>query len=151
MALLSFEYNKTEFAAWHSLIKLFPEMANQVLGFVGNEGKKILKQRILSGQLLTYHSGSGGDQWTTTSGQRKVSYRIRYAKYVKIASFPANFFSSKARRLRSGATGARLKIYETLKSYVDSDIQNMLGAYEQKYLGKLLEKFDANPKSWKRY
>jgi hypothetical protein len=59
----------------------------------------------------------------------------------------------RARRDGSGAvqTGARLKIYETLKSYVDSDIQNMLGAYEQKYLGKLLEKFDANPKSWKRY
>lgn len=146
MALMSFSYKREEFQAWYKLLEMFPEMNAQVLGFIGSEGKKILKQRILSGQMLHYEG------WTDRAGRPKVSYRIMWKKkVVKIASYPANFFSSKARKLRSGATGTRLKIYETLKSNIDAEAQNILDQFDEKYLRKKLAEFSANPNARTRY
>lgn len=151
MALLSFQYKREEFQAWYKLLEMFPEMNAQVLGFIGNEGKKIMKQRILSGQLLTYRS-IGGAQWSDKAGRPKVSYRImRGRKAVKLASYPANFFSSKARKLRSGGTEPRKKIYETLKTQIDASAQNILDQFDAKYLRAKLKKFSDNPRSSTRY
>ena len=152
MALLSFQNKSKEFQAWYKLLEMFPEMNAQVLGFIGNEGKKIMKQRILSRQLLTYHSGGGGSRWRDKAGRPKVSYRImRGRKAVKLASYPANFFSSKARKLRSGGTEARLKIYETLKMQIDAEAQNILDSFDAKYLKKKLSRFSKKPLSTTRY
>lgn len=156
MALMSFAYKREEFQAWYKLLEMFPEMNAQVLGFIGSVGKSIMKQRILSGQLLTYRSGGGGSQWRDKTGRPKVSYRLyggylQYKRNVKIASYPANFFSSKGRKLRSGATDTRLKIYETLKMQIDSEAQNILDTFETKYLKKTLAKFDEKPTSVRRY
>lgn len=152
MALLSFQYKREEFQAWYKLLEMFPEMNAQVLGFIGNEGKKIMKQRILSGQLLTYHSGGGGSRWRDKAGRPKVSYRImRGRKAVKLASYPANFFSSKARKLRSGGTEPRKKIYETLKTQIDASAQSILDQFDAKYLRAKLKKFSDNPRSSTRY
>lgn len=156
MALLSFQYKREEFQAWYKLLEMFPEMNAQVLGFIGNEGKKIMKQRILSGQLLTYRSGGGGSRWRDKAGRPKVSYRLfggylQYKRNVKIASYPANFFSSKARKLRSGGTEARLKIYETLKMQIDAEAQNILDSFDAKYLKKKLSRFSKKPLSTTRY
>jgi hypothetical protein len=153
MALLSFSYDRAEFKSWYKLIDMFPTMNAQILGFIGYQGKNYMKQNILSGQLLQYRANNeGGGVWHDRMGRPKVSYRIYFSRrYVRIASYPANLFSSKARKLRSGATEARLRIYETLGTYMDSNMQRILDKYEAKYLEGLLRKFDADPKSRRRY
>ena len=87
MGLLTFEYNKDDFPDFMRIAAALPTMSNQILGFVGNESKKILKQELLSGQMLNYKG------FKDKRGRTKASYGIKYSQYVTIRSYPANFFT----------------------------------------------------------
>lgn len=124
---------------------LFPVIATQALGFIGNEAKKILKQQYLSGQMLDYRPTPGGTRWRDEAGRPKASYRIKYAKYVVISSYPANFFTVANTRQRVRP------IWKRLKDSTNTKIDSIIREYDAKYLQKELEKFDAKPHTRKRY
>lgn len=148
--LMSFEYQPTQFKAWYGLRYMFPEMNARLLGFIGHMGKLMMMKTMLSGQALTYRRGKGPDEWHDRSGKRKVSYRVMYRHYVKIASYPANFFSV-GRRLRSGAHQAKLPIWRTLKAHINAESQSILDEFDRKYMQKIIMNYTDTPRTYDRY
>ena len=114
-------------------------MANQVLGFIGNESKKILKAQLLSGQELKYKG------FRDSTGRPKASYGIKHAQYVTIKSYPANFFTVANNRQR------KRDIWGRLKTMTNSQMAMLLKTFDQKYLQTEIEKFTNTPGSRQRF
>lgn len=141
MGLLTFEYKSEEFPDFNKLLKLFPVVSAQLLGYVGHEGKKELKFGLLSGQMLDYHG-----KWEDIAGRPKTSYRIqRGAKSVRISSYPANFFTVPNRRQK------RRPVWGQLKVRMDSGMNTLLNNFDHWYFQKMLNEFEANPNPRTRY
>ena len=139
MGLLSFEYNQSDFPSYTRLMAALPLMANQVLGFVGNESKKILKYQLLSGQELKYKG------WRDKAGRPKASYGIKHAQYVTIKSYPANFFTVANNRQR------KRNIWGRLKLMTNSQMESLLRTFDRKYLQTEIEQFTDSPGSRQRF
>ena len=140
MGLLTLEYNQNDFPSFARLAQSMPTMSNQMLGYVGNQSKRILKQQLLSGQMLDY-----GGKWRDVRGRPKASYGIRYAQYVTIRSYPANFFTVSNRIQR------KRPIWKTLRDRTNSKLNFILKEYDRKYLQSQFEKFAENPGSRQRF
>ncbi len=146
MALLTCIYNPDDFPNFIAMAKGLEVVSAQALGYVGNEAKKILKYSLLSGQMLDYQKGKGRDRWTDKIGRHKASYRItRQAKYVIIASYPANFFTvSNPRQLDRDIWGG-------LKTATNARLDSILKEFDRKYLEKEMQKLDATVNTRKRF
>ena len=144
MGLLSMQYNTADFPSFSRIAAALPTMTNQILGYVGNQGKEIMKGEIVSGQLLDYRQGKGKDKFHDKLGRKKVAYGIRYAKHVSIYSYPANFFTVTNRRQ------SRRPIWSTMKSKMNSRLDGILKEFDMKYLQKEFEKYVENPLSRQR-
>ena len=86
MATLKFEYDSKDFDFMNQLRKQFPELRAQTMGFVGKEGKLLLKKKFLSGQEIDlFRAGKvSSTDMKDSRGFRAVSYSIgKNAKYVK--------------------------------------------------------------------
>ena len=140
MGLLTMQYQTNDFPSFARIAAALPTMSNQVLGFVGNESKKIAKARLFSGQELNY-----GNRWEDKRGRPKVSYGIKYAQYVTIRSYPANFFTVSNRRQR------KRDIWGNLKNMTNSRLDFILQEFDRKYLQAEFEKFVENPRSRQRF
>lgn len=140
MGLLSMEYNQRDFPSFARIAAALPTMSNQILGYVGNQSKKIMKREILSGQLLNYRR-----DWKDKRGRSKVTYGIRYSRDVTIRSYPANFFTVSNMRQR------RRPIWSTLRAKTNSRLDFILKQFDIKYLQKEFEKFVENPRSRQRF
>lgn len=80
-----------------NLIKRWPDLAGELLGYIGAAGRSTLKKKYLSGQMIelrAYPRDKLG-RYTITSDVN----RLKTA--VKIYSYPVNLFE-KGRGLRSG-------------------------------------------------
>lgn len=139
MALLSFEYDADDFTVFRKLSNMFPTVSNQILGFIGNRAKENLKTQFLSGQELDYKG------WRDKAGRPKVSYGIKYAKYVTVRSYPANFFTVPNARQK------RRPIWAKLKALTNSQMDLLLKEYDDKYWQKELDKYVNNPRSRQRF
>jgi len=139
MGLLSLEYNKNDFPSFARIAAALPTMSNQILGYVGNQSKRILKQEMLSGQMLDYKG------WKDKAGRSKVTYGIKYAQYVTIRSYPANFFTV------ANSRQTKRPIWTDLKSKTNSKLDFILKEYDKKYLQKEFEKYASNPGSRERF
>jgi hypothetical protein len=146
MGLLSLEYNKNDFPSFARIAAALPTMSNQILGFVGNQSKTILKNEILAGQLLKYRPGGDNDAaWRYEKGRPKASYGIKYAQYVTIRSYPANFFTVSNSRQKKRA------IWTDLKSKTNSKLDFILREFDKKYLQAEFEKYTDSPRSRQRF
>lgn len=139
MGFLSLNYNSSDFPSYVRLMAALPVMANQVLGFVGNESKKLLKFQLLSGQELKYKG------WEDKAGRRKASYGIKNAQYVTIKSYPANFFTVPNNRQRKRNIWGRLKVM------TNSQMDSLLKIFDRKYLQTEIENFPINVGSRQRF
>lgn len=136
MARLIFEYDNRQFDFMRKLVEMFPQIRAQMLGYVGKEGKDILKTRLLSGQSLDLRKYPYDKR-----GRRTVGYSInRRADQVSISSYPVNLFE-RGRRLRSGKKEpARNIIRGRLKGIMQSDLQRILNEFDSKFLEKEMKK-----------
>ena len=136
MARLIFEYDNRQFDFMRRLVEMFPQIRAQMLGYVGKEGKDILKTRLLSGQSLDLRKYP-----YDKSGRRTVGYSInRRADMVSISSYPVNLFE-RGRRLRGGKKEpARNIIRGRLKGIMQSDLQRILNEFDNKFLDKEMKK-----------
>lgn len=139
MGLLTFEYNKDDFPDFMRIAAALPTMSNQILGFVGNESKKILKQELLSGQMLDYKG------FKDKRGRTKASYGIKYGQYVTIRSYPANFFTVSNPRQKKRA------IWSDLKAKTNSKLGFILKEFDRKYLEDMFKEFTDSPRSRQRF
>lgn len=145
MGLLTMQYNSNDFPSFARIAAALPTMSNQILGYVGNQGKEIMKDEVVSGQLLDYRNTKGSkDKFHDSLGRKKVAYGIRYAKYVTIYSYPANFFTVSNRRQH------KRPIWSTMKSKMSSRLDKILRDFDLKYLQKEFEKYVESPKSRQR-
>lgn len=151
MALLTFTWDKEKLDAFKTLYELFPVFNAQVLGYIGSQGKKIMKSDLLNGQILHYHVGKGSDKWHDKAGKRKVSYRIAYRREVILASYPANFFTPRARKLRNGASQRKIPLYQMLKARIEGKMTQILNEVDHKYIQVQLNKFDKSPYTRTRF
>ena len=151
MGLLTFEYNSDEFTQFYKIVNMFPIVSNQLLGYIGNQSKRILKKELLSGNPLTYRTGNahnpkdGGSMWRDKAGRPKVSYGIKYSKYVTIRSYPANFFTVTNKRQK------RRDIWGKLKMLTNSQLDRMLRDFDKDIFHAQLEKFTEKPGSRQRF
>jgi len=136
MARLIFEYDNRQFDFMRKLVEIFPQVRAQLLGYVGNEGKRNLKIKLLSGQELNLRKYPEDKR-----GRRTVGYSInRRADMVSISSYPVNLFE-RGRRLRSGEKEpARNIIRGRLKGIMQSDLQRILNEFDNKFLEKEMKK-----------
>ena len=136
MARLIFEYNDRQFDFMRKLVEMFPQVRAQLLGYVGSEGKRNLKTKLLSGQSLNLRAYPEDKR-----GRRTVGYSInRRADMVSISSYPVNLFE-RGRRLRSGKKEpARNIIRGRLKGIMQSDLQRILNEFDSKFLEKEMKK-----------
>ena len=130
MASLTFEFDNRQFKFMAKLRQMFPELRAQTLGYIGSEGKKRLKRRLLSGQEIDLRAYP-----YDRKGRRTISYSVgRGAKSVKIASFPVNLFEG-GRKLRSGIKEPGKKIIGTkFKQIMMSDLQNIANQADAKLI-----------------
>ena len=146
MGLLTLEYNQKDFPSFARIAQSLPTMSNQMLGYVGNQSKRILKQELLSGQMLDYRRTEGASsEWRDKAGRPKASYGIKYAQYVTIRSYPANFFTVSNRIQR------KRPIWKSLRDRTNSKLNFILKEYDRKYLQAQFEKFAENPGSRQRF
>ena len=139
MARLIFEYDNRQFDFMRRLVEMFPQIRAQLMGHVGEEGKLILRQRLLKGQALNL---SGDDRSPDDKrGRRTVGYSInRRADQVSISSYPVNLFE-RGRELRGGKKEpARNIIRGRLKGIMQSDLQRILNEFDSKFLDKEMKK-----------
>ena len=136
MARLIFEYDNRQFDFMRKLVEIFPQVRAQLLGYVGNEGKRNLKTKLLSGQSLNLKAYPEDKR-----GKRTVGYSInRRADVVSISSYPVNLFE-RGRRLRGGKKEpARNIIRGRLKGIMQSDLQRILNEFDSKFLDKEMKK-----------
>ncbi len=136
MARLIFEYDNRQFDFMRKLVEMFPQVRAQLLGYVGSEGKRNLKTKLLSGQSLNLRAYPEDKR-----GRRTVGYSInRRADMVSISSYPVNLFE-RGRRLRSGEKEpARNIIRGRLKGIMQSDLQRILNEFDNKFLEKEMKK-----------
>lgn len=136
MARLIFEYDNRQFDFMRKLVEIFPQVRAQLLGYVGNEGKRNLKIKLLSGQELNLRKYPEDKR-----GRRTVGYSInRRADMVSISSYPVNLFE-RGRRLRGGKKEpARNIIRGRLKGIMQSDLQRILNEFDSKFLEKEMKK-----------
>ena len=143
---MTMQYQTQDFDFAKRMVAALPFMANQILGYVGNEAKKIAKKNILSGQQLQYRQTKDApDEWYDKKWRPKVSYGIRYAQYVTIRSYPANFFTVMNNVQR------RRNIWGTLKYMTAGQLDSILKQFDTKYLQKEFEQFTENPLSRDRF
>ena len=150
MGFMTMQYQSSDFDFAKRMMTALPFMSNQILGFVGNEAKKLAKKNILSGQALQYRDRDGSpsnpdSSWEDKKGRPKVSYGIRYAQYVTIRSYPANFFTVMNNVQR------RRNIWGTLKYMTAGQLDSILKQFDTKYLQKEFEQFAENPLSRDRF
>lgn len=152
MAILTFAWEKEKFEAFGRMANMFPVMNAQILGYIGSQGKKIMKSDLLNGQVLHYRTTKGAsDKWHDSMGRRKVSYRIVRRQEVVLASYPANFFTPRARKLRNGASQMKIPLYNMLKARIESQISRILSEVDNKYIQPQLEKFPQSPYTRTRF
>ena len=146
MGLLTMQYQTNDFPSFARIAAALPTMSNQILGFVGNESKQIMMSDIVSGQLLKYRKTDGApDEMHDRLRRRKVAYGIKYAKYVSIYSYPANFFTVSNKRQQ------KKPIWTYLKSKTNSKLDAILREFDRKYLQAEFEKFAESPLSRQRF
>jgi hypothetical protein len=137
MAGLTIDFNDKAFEALLKELKiLFPEIRAQALGYVGNEGRKTLKMKFLSGQEIDLRAYP-----VDKAGRRTITYSVgKDARYVKISSYPVNLFE-RGRRLKSGSkeSGKRI-ITKKLKQVMMSDMARLTTEFDNKYLKKKVSK-----------
>jgi len=114
--------------------KYFSLMRAQALGYIGNEVKKILISKYLSGGELRYKG------FVDKGGRRKAGYSIdKYARYVRISSYPLNLFE-RGRMLRSGQMEpGHYIITRKLKSDVESSIGTIAKNFDTRFLQKYVD------------
>lgn len=145
MGLLTMQYSSSDFPSFARIAAALPTMTNQILGFVGNQGKEIMMDEIVSGQMLDYRATKNSkDKFHDKRGRKKVAYGIRYAKYVTIYSYPANFFTVSNKRQY------KRPIWSALKGKMSSRLDNILREFDRKYLQAEFEKYVENPRSRQR-
>jgi hypothetical protein len=145
MGLLTMQYSRGDFPSFARIAAALPTMSNQILGYVGNQGKEIMKDEIVNGQLLQYRQTEySKDKYHDRRGRKKVAYGIRYARYVTIYSYPANFFTVSNRRQQ------KRPIWSTMKAKMSSRLDQILKEFDTKYLQKEFEKYVENPLSRQR-
>jgi len=129
------EINPDNFMVFQKLMKAFPDIRASLLGYVGNEGKRLLYNTFLRGQELQYKG------MTDSRGRRTVGYSVgRRANYVSIRSYPANLFE-KGRLLRSGEREkGKYIITRKFKSVMNSALNGILNQYDMIYLQRKLDK-----------
>ena len=116
------------------------ELSARLLGHIGKETKRILKYEILSGQKLQYHKGSGPNEWTDRIGNPKASHRVtKKAKSVIIASYPANFFTGRA---KSPNPQKKLPIWKDLKSKTDVKIASIVADFDRRYMDDVIKNME---------
>ena len=141
MALLTVEYNEKDFPNFIAIANGLNVVTAQALGYVGNEGKKILKASLLSGQMLDYRG-----KWTDKSGRPKASYRIsRGATAVIISSYPANFFTVSNPRQK------KRDIWGSLRGTTSARLDSILKEFDRKYLESEMQKLSASPGTRQRF
>lgn len=146
MGFLSLNYNSSDFPSYIRLMSALPVMANQVLGFIGNESKKILKRELLSGQELQYRQTPGSpERFLDSAKRRKATYGIRNAQYVTIKSYPANFYTVPNSRQR------KRNIWGKLKVMTNSQMDSLLKIFDRKYLQTEVESFPKHILSRQRF
>lgn len=136
MAGLSVEISREEFAVFHKLRDIFPELRARALGYVGAQGKARLKQQFLSGQEIDLSAYP-----TDYRGRRTIGYSIdKGAKAVRISSYPMNLFE-RGRRLRGGGREAgHFAVTRKFKAVMNSSLQSIVDEFDAKYLKQELAK-----------
>ena len=134
MAHMKFDIDNSRMLNFMAIANGLPYLSAQLLGFVGNESKRILKFEILSGQMLDYNG------WYDKAGRRKVSYKIgRGAKYVEVSSYPANFFTGRIQATKR-APQKKLPIWKTLRTKTDAKIAAIINDFDRRYFQSEIEK-----------
>lgn len=136
--ILDASIDKADFLAFRKIADIFPEIRAEMLGYVGNEGKKLLFNTFFSGAGAELHYKNS--MMLDRKGRRTVGYSIaKRAEAVKISSYPANLFE-KGRKLRSGRQEpGKFIITRKFKTVMDSALGKILNNYDVMYLQK---KFD---------
>lgn len=145
MATLKLEYNDKEFGIFNELRKQFPELRAQSLGFIGKEGKDILYEKFMKGQVLDYVSSGKIDSnnYKDSRNIRAIFYSIgRRASYVKISSFPMNLFE-RGRELRGGGREPGKNVFKTkFKSAMNANLGGIINRFDNSILQNALRKFN---------
>ena len=135
MASLKVELSENQWVFLNHLREMFPEMRARTLGYIGKEGKALLKKRFLSGV-----SGQGinlEQHPHDVLGRRTVSYSVgKKAKHALIASYPLNLFE-RGRKLRSGKKEkGKYIITRRFKQVMNNDLQKIVNEFDQMVLSK---------------
>lgn len=114
-----------------AMFRAFPELSARILGYLGKEAAVTLAGMMEQGEKgITYRDMNGNRK--SRGGRRMITYSVgRGLKYVRISSFPLNFFEG-GRMLRSGKREApRNIIRRTLASTMSTKMGNAVsGATE---------------------
>lgn len=100
----------------------FPQFAARILGYVGKETAVEFAQMMERGEKgIQYRSMRGNRK--SEGGRRMITYSVgKGVKFVRVSSFPLNFFEG-GRALRSGKReGARNILRGSLKSVMSGKL-----------------------------
>jgi hypothetical protein len=136
MRRIEAKYDDAALKEFLKLQKSFPDLRAQVLGLVGSEGKRRLKERLLSGQEINLRKYPYDKM-----GRRTAQYTIgKGAQHVSISSYPVNLFE-KGRKLRSGnKEPGKFILTKKLKNIMAADLQGILQEADKKILQEMLNK-----------
>lgn len=116
-----------------NLMRLFPEMRGDLLGYIGAEGRNELKRSHLSGQDLNLH----GD--IDKRGRRTINFSVdKRTSRTTITSYPVNLFE-KGYTLHGQKMPARNIITGKFKSTMSGKLQSYIDAWQNTKMDSILK------------
>lgn len=141
MARVKFEMETRgmyEFDVINRLIRLFPAMRGNLLGYIGKGAIDELKRNHLSGQDLNLR-----EQPTDRRGRRTMNFSIdRRMTRATITSYPVNLFE-KGYTLHGRKTAARNIITGKLKTTMSGKLQSIINEWQNTELKRIFDEAES--------